>query len=74
MNARLTMTTPRTAIMRYFSCAIFDRRDQQPTRSMILAADELRARILARSELARTHAALYAEIREGQRLVGVERA
>jgi hypothetical protein len=60
--------------MRYFSCAIFDDRDERPTRSLILAADELRALILARSELARTHAAVYAEIREGQRLVSVERA
>lgn len=60
--------------MRYFSCAIFDTQDRTPIRSLILAADELRARMLARSELGRTHRAAYAEVREGERLVGVEHA
>ncbi|HET6971376.1 MAG TPA: hypothetical protein VFH92_09645 [Phenylobacterium sp.] len=59
--------------MRYFSCAIFDSRDRTPTRSFIVASDEVRARVLARSELVRTHASLYAEVREGERLVCIER-
>jgi hypothetical protein len=60
--------------MRYFCCAIFDAVDSAPTRSFILAADERRARVLARSELARTHRATRAEVSENGRLIAVEHA
>ena len=60
--------------MRYFACAIFDANDPVPVRSVILATNELRARALARSEMARNHRAIRAEIRENGTLLGVETA
>ena len=60
--------------MRTFTCAMFDAADTRPTVTLILAADEERARVLARSELARAHRAVAVEIREGGRLIDVVRA
>ena len=60
--------------MRTFTCAMFDTDDSQPTVTLILAADEDRARALALSELARAHRAVAVEIREGGRLIDVVKA
>jgi hypothetical protein len=58
--------------LRTFFCSIFETFGANPRRTLIRAPDERRARMLARSELIRTHGALRAEISENGRPLFVE--
>lgn len=60
--------------MRVFSCFIRDRRSQVPTLSFVFAADEGRAKELARRQMAETPGAVCVEICEDGALVAVEPA
>jgi hypothetical protein len=60
--------------MRTFSCSTKDGRSSTPTQSYILAADEQRARELARRELLGRTQPASMEIRENGRLLCVERS
>lgn len=60
--------------MRTFSCFTTDRLHDVPSLSFIFAADEDRARELARREMLQIDQAVCVEVRENGRLVFVEAA
>lgn len=64
----------RGATVRTFTCFTFDNRCSVPTLSFVFAADEMRARLLARRELLDTPDAVSLELYEGSNLLWMETA
>lgn len=58
--------------MRIFSCVKFDNRCSVPTPFFVFAANEARARLLARRELLETKGAMSVEIFEDNKLLAIE--
>jgi hypothetical protein len=60
--------------MRTFTAHIHDNRYARPAEAFIVAADELRARVLARRELSNWAGAVRVEVRENGRPLWTEAA